>query len=313
VTDLLRAPLPANRARRRAQAEPVTYDFRRPIQLSREHARLLQVAFDSFARQASTVFTSALRTVCTVQVGAVEQCSYGEYVDSLGASTYLTMISADPVPGTGVIELPVPTIMLCLDHMLGGPGGTAQPDRPLTEIEGAVARGLVERLLGELRYSLEELVTLEPAVLGVEYSPQFAQAAGTADVMLVARCEVRIGEGTHRLTVSLPFSGLLPHLVRASAPSPVSDRERAQRRHAASLLQQQFHDVPVEVRMTFRRTPVSPEQISGLRVGDVLRLAHPSAAPLDLAVDGAVFAHATPGTHGRRLAARVVATPLEES
>ena len=65
--------------RRRA----VAYDFRRPIQLSREHSRILQVGFDGFARQATTVFTSALRTVCQVSLLSVEQCNYAEYVDRL--------------------------------------------------------------------------------------------------------------------------------------------------------------------------------------------------------------------------------------
>ena len=62
------------RARRRSgrAAEPVAYDFRRPIQLSREHSRILQLGLDGFARQATTVFTSALRTVCSVQLLSIE-------------------------------------------------------------------------------------------------------------------------------------------------------------------------------------------------------------------------------------------------
>ena len=49
--------------------------------------------------------------------------------------------------------------------------------------------------------------------------------------------------------------------------------------------------------------------VGTLAVGDVIRLAHPAAAPLDVTVDDVVFAHATPGTHGRRLAAQIVAVP----
>ncbi|MDX6324030.1 MAG: flagellar motor switch protein FliM [Nocardioidaceae bacterium] len=288
---------------------PVLYDFRRPIQLSREHARTLQIGLDGFARQATTVFTSSLRTVCSVTLVSVEQRSYGEYVESLGSSTYLTMFTADPIPGVGVFEMPVPATMLCIDHMLGGPGGPGQPSRPLTEIESAVMRRFVERLLGEMRYSLEGIVALEPVITGVEYSPQFAQAAGAADVMVVATFDLKVGELDHRLTFCLPFSGLMPHLVHASAPTPASDRERLQRAHAAALLQEQFHEVPVDVRVTFRSTRVAPGEISNLRVGDVVRLSHPSAAPLDVAVDDMVFAHATPGVRGRRLAAQIVATP----
>lgn len=288
---------------------PEPYDFRRPIQLSREHARTLQIGLDGFARQATTVFTSALRTVCSVTLVKVEQRSYAEYVESLGASTYLTMFTADPIPGIGLFEMPVPATMLCIDHMLGGPGGASQPSRPLTEIESAVMRRFVERLLGELRYSLEGIVPLEPVITGVEYSPQFAQAAGAADVMVIATFDLKVDDIDHRLTFCLPFSGLMPHLAHASAPTPASDRERLKRAYAAALLQERFRDVPVDARLAFRGTRVAPAEISDLEVGDVVRLNHPAAAPLDVVVDDVVFAHATPGLRGRRLAAQIVATP----
>jgi flagellar motor switch protein FliM len=309
VTDLLRSPVHAARPRRRALVEPVAYDFRRPIQLSREHSRTLQIGLDGFARQATTVFTSSLRTVCTVTLASIEQRSYAEYVDSLGGSTYMTLFSADPVPGVGILEMPVPATMVCIDHMLGGPGSSTQPNRPLTEIEGAVVRGFVDRLLGELRYSLEGIVALEPVIAGVEYSPQFAQAAGAADVMVIATFELGLAETEHQMTLCLPFSGLLPHLVNASAPSPVSDRERVQRAQAAALLHEQFHEVPLDVKVALRSTRLSPDHIGHLAVGDVIRLSHPAAAPLDVIVDDVIFAHATPGVRGKRLAAQIVAIP----
>jgi flagellar motor switch protein FliM len=287
----------------------VPYDFRRPIQLSREHSRTLQMGLDAFARQATTVFTSSLRTVCSMSLVSIEQRSYSEYVQSLGSSTYMTLFSAEPISGSGIIELPIKATMECIDHMLGGPGGPSQPDRPLTEIESVVARGLIERLLREMRYCLEEIVSIEPVVTGVEYSPQFAQAAGVADVMVVATFELRLADTDHQMTLCLPFSGLLPHLAKAAAPTPVSDRERMQRAAAAALLRQQFHEVPLDVCVSLRNTRLSPDDLGALAVGDVIRLAHPAAAPLDVTVDDVVFAHATPGVRGKRLAAQIVAVP----
>jgi flagellar motor switch protein FliM len=309
VTDLLRSSAQAVRTRRRTHAEPVAYDFRRPIQLSREHTRFLQICLDGFARQATTVFTSSLRTVCSVTLASIEQRSYAEYVDQLGSSTYMTLFSAEPVPGSGVLEMPVPATMVCIDHMLGGPGSATQPNRPLTEIEGTVVRGFVTRLLSELRYSLEGVVAMDPVITGVEYSPQFAQAAGAADVVVIASFDLKLADTDHQMTLCLPFSGLLPHLVNASAPTPVSDRERVQRAQAAALLHEQFHDVPLDVKVTLRSTRLSPDDLGTLAVGDVVRLSHPAAAPLDVTVDDVIFAHATPGVRGKRLAAQIVAVP----
>jgi flagellar motor switch protein FliM len=309
-----RAGASVPRQRRRARnAEPVPYDFRRPIQLSREHARTLQLGFDGFARQATTVFTSSLRTVCSVTLTGIEQRTYAEYVDSLGQNTYMTLFSADPMPGVGMIEIPLFAVFSCVDHMLGGPGSETQPDRPLTEIESGVARGLVERLLSEVRYYLAPVVPLEPTITGVEYNPQFAQVAGTADVMVVVSFDLRIKERDHAMTICLPFSGLVPHLTSANRSGPMSDRERAQRAVSAELLQQQFTKVPVQVSVRFKPTTLGPDAISSLRPGDVLRLSHAASLPLDVTVAGDIFAHATAGARGQRLAALIVETPKENA
>ena len=292
-------------------AEP--YDFRRPIKLSREHSRILQIGFDGFARQATTVFTSALRTVCQVTLASIEQRTYAEYVDSLGASTYMTLFSADPISGSGVLEMPLSATLTCVDHMLGGPGGASQGERPLSEIEGVVVRRLTERLLAEMRYSLASIVPLDPQITAVEYSPQFAQVAAASDVMVVVSFELRQGNTEHIVTVCLPFSGLLPYVTAAAAPSVVSDRERTLRARATAELHTSFQEVPVDVTVRFRPTLVEPDELSGLRVGDVIRMAHPAAAPLDVTVADTTFAHATPGAQGKRLAALVVAAPQKEN
>ncbi|WP_278257183.1 flagellar motor switch protein FliM [Nocardioides convexus] len=307
--------LAPHRPRRRPRTtEPTPYDFRRPIQAQprapAHAAGWASTASRGRRRPSSPV---SLRTVCTVTLAGIEQRTYAEYVDSLGPSTYMTLFSADPMPGTGVLEIPLFATMSCLDHMLGGPGSDEQPDRPLTEIEDGVFRGLVERLLGEMRYSLEGLVALEPTVTGIEYSPQFAQVAAAADVMVVVTLGLRIGERAHPMSVCLPFSGLLPHLANASGSGAMSDRERAQRAESAVLLHEQFHRVPVAVSVRFRPITLDPGLLADLKPGSVVRLSHPASAPLDVTVDGNTFAHATPGARGQRPAALIVTTPEENS
>jgi flagellar motor switch protein FliM len=297
-----------------AAARPVVpYDFRRPIQLSREHSRILQVAFEDFARQCSTTLTATLRRICGANLRSIEQRSYGEYVASLQPTTYLTIFSAEPVEGLAVLNLPMHAVMTCLDHMLGGPGAAKQPERPLTDIESAVAEGLTERLLHELRTSLEGTVEVQPAKVEIEYSPQFMQAGSPNDVVVVVTLDLVLGKATSELTLCLPFNGLLPQLEAAAAPAPVSERERATRARSAGLLHEQFQGLPIEVAVRFRPTLLHPVDLDDLAVGDVIRLSHPAVAPLEVSADGATFAYASPGTQGKRLAALVVNTPGDHS
>jgi flagellar motor switch protein FliM len=290
----------------------VAYDFARPMKLSREHSRTLQMGLETFARQTTTVLTSALQAVCHVALASIEQQTYAEYVESLGNPTYMTLFSMQPVAGTGALEIPLKATMACVDHLLGGPGGEDQPQRPLTDIESTVVVDLVQRLLAELRYAMWSVVPLEPAVTKTEYSPQFAQAAGASDVMVVASFDLRQNGIDHVMTICLPFNGLLPYLSASDNPS-VSHRERIERSHSQALLHERMHEVPVDISVRFRPTLVDPQELADLQPGDVLRLQHPSAAPLDVTAADLTFAHATAGTQGKRLACLVVAPPIKES
>lgn len=301
------------RERRRRPGVVTAYDFRRPVKLSRENSRTLQIAFETFARQASIVMTSALRSVCQIDLVDIEQRTYTEYVESLADMTYMTVFNMQPVQQPAVLEMPVPVVMACVDRLLGGPGPADQPLRPLTDLESTVVHGLYDRLVAEVRYALSTMVAIEPEIVGVEYSPQLAQLANATDAMVVARFVLRRGDAEHPLTLAMSFNGLLPYLTASGGSEVVSESERVQRAEASARLAAGFQEVPVDVAVRFRGTVADPLELSGLQVGDVVRLKHPAQAPLDVTAADVVFAHATPGTQGTRLAALVVAAPLQEN
>jgi flagellar motor switch protein FliM len=55
------------------------------------------------------------------------------------------------------------------------------------------------------------------------------------------------------------------------------------------------------------------DDIVDLRVGDVVALTHPVAAPLTIIVNDTTFGYAVPGNQGSRLACLVVPPPKEEN
>jgi flagellar motor switch protein FliM len=304
---------PERRRRGRSTGTVSAYDFRRPVNLSRENSRLLHVAFEAWGRQASTVLTSALRSVCHVELQSVEQAAYAEYVDTLSDPTYMTLFSMEPLPQKAVLETPLAVTMTCIDNLLGGRGTGPQPVRPLTDLETAVIAKLYQNLVAEVRTAFETLVEVEPVITAVEYSPALAQVAGGSDMMVVARFQLGMGAVEHPLSLCMSFPGLLPFLKVADSTESVNERDRVRRQEARVRLTAGLQTVPVDVSVRFRGTSADPLELAGLQVGDVVRLQHPSQAPLDVTAADVVFAHATPGLQGNRLAALVVAPSNQEN
>lgn len=297
-------------ARRGGGTGPTTYDFRRPIKLSREHIRTLQIAFETYARSCGTLLTTRLRVVSSVALVSIEQLNYDEYVASLANPTVIAVVSIEPLTGTVLVEMSTSAAMTAIDHMLGGPGG-AQPERPLTEVEMPLLRGLLERMLSELRYGFEQLVTISPKLKDIEYNAQFLRAHQPGDALVVASFEMKIGGEDCVATIGLPFNTILPVLEKTETVE-LTPAERMVRDNSLRNLTAGLSAAPIEVAVRFHPIRMRTDDIVDLRPGDVVPLGHPTSVPLEVTVNETVFAHAVPGNQGARLACLIVPPPPKE-
>ena len=289
---------------------PELYDFRRPTKLSREHVRVLQMVYETFARRMTTLLTSTLRAVSQTTLVSIEQLTYDEYISSLGAPTIMGLVTMEPLPGTCIFEFSLNTAMASVDHMLGGPGGS-QPERQLTEIEAPLLRGLIDKMLEELRYGFESLVAIQPRLGAIEYKPGFVQVCAGSDAVVVASFEMRVGAEDCVATFCMPLSTIFPKL-NEDQDGPLTVAQRRARDAAHHAVAEGLLSAPVEVYVTFSSLRMTPEELIELRPGDVVRLGHPVGTPLDVISAGITFAHAVPGNQGSRLACLIVPSPEED-
>lgn len=289
--------------RRLAQAEVRAYDFRRPTTLAREHSRVLELAYGTFARQWGTQLTAKVRVLSQVTCEQVTMHTYDEYAAALPSSTAMVLCSIADVEPRGVIQLPTGAALGWVNLMLGGSKPTALPDRTFSPIEHALIQGLMNDALVDLQYSLGPLLTPSIRVDAIQYNAQFAQAAPTAELMIVARFSVRVGEEATDASVALPARVLLEQLGETNPTVPVENVKQ--------LLHAQVAQVPVEVTARLATAPVTPGTVLGMRVGDVVTLPHPAGRPIHVFAGGQLVASAAVGASGSRLA--VVVTTSEEN
>lgn len=271
------------------------------MRLAREHAHLLRVAMQTWSRQSTTLLTTSLRVVCQLGSPVIEELSYDEFVAGLPDQSVCAVITLDPLPGKALLNLDLVPVLTMIDHQLGGPGGPDQPDRPLTDIEQAIIRQLLTRLLRELTYAFDPIAHVSPQLQTIESDARFVQAAAPTDPIVVARLDLAIGTLESQLLFCLPFAMLAPSLDALTRSSENGDKARI-RLDAAQRTQSRLTDVEVDVRVRFEPVRMPSEQIGRLVVGDVIPLNHPATRPLAVTSASTVFAQAVPGSSGRKLA-----------
>jgi flagellar motor switch protein FliM len=274
------------------------YDFRRPTTLAREHSRILEAAFDSFARQWGTQLTAKVRTKSTATTESVIVQTYDEYVASLPSVTSMVRCVLGETPAKMVVQFPTSSALGWVARMLGGHSDKAGLERKFTPIEHTLVKALVDEALDVLSYSLGPLLLEEPRVESIQHNSQFAQAAATADLMVVVTFTLEVGETASAVTVAIPADALLPQL---GAVNPMASSH-----NAAELVHQQLAEVPVEVAVRLTSTNITPEGVLALAVGDTLRFPHHSREPFRVTVGGRDLARAMVVRSGARAAARIV-------
>jgi flagellar motor switch protein FliM len=222
----------------------------------------------------------------------------------------VAVVNLEPLPGSVLLEMSSAVAMTAIDHMLGGPGGD-QPKRPLTEVETSLLRGLLERMLAELRYGFEQLVEIRPKLREIEYNAQFLRAHQPGDAVVIASFDMKVGSEECSATICLPFTTILPVLEHETTVEP-TNAERIARDIAHRNLTAGLAAAPIDVAVRFRPIRMRTNDIVDLRPGDVVPLGHATSLPLEITVNENVFAHAVPGNQGARLACLVVPAPPRE-
>jgi flagellar motor switch protein FliM len=298
-------------ASRRQRSEARSYDFRRPVRLAREQAHLLRVAMTTFGRQSTTVLTTTLRALSQLTSEQLEELSYDEFIAGLPDGTVCAVLAMEPWQGKALLTLPQAALLRMIDHLLGGVGGTTQPDRPLTDIEQVLIRQLLQRLLRELAYALEPIDRgMHPQLLTLENDPRFVQAAAPTDPVIVARMDLTIAEDVMPMALCIPYPMLAPVFETIANSAELQERQR-NRAAAATVTQRRLTDVAVEVAVRFDPIRLPSHRIGRLAVGDVVTLGHRTTVPLSVTSAATVFARAVPGSSGKSLAVLIVPSRSE--
>jgi flagellar motor switch protein FliM len=278
------------------------------VRLAREHVHVVRVAMQTFGRQATTVLTTSLRVLCQLGNPRIEELSYDEYLSGLPEQTVCAVLSLDPWPGKALLAFDLQTVLTMLDHQLGGPGAEAQPDRPLTDIEQALVRQLLVRMLRELTYAMEPLAHVRPQLVTLENDARFVQAAALTDPVVVARLDLSVGQREAAVSFCFPYAMLAPTLRLLTDSG--DDREKVRlRAEAGRRTQERLSDVEVDVAVRFDALRMPSRAIADLKVGDVVTLEHRTTAPLSVTSASTTFARAVPGSSGKHLAVLIVSDP----
>ncbi len=274
------------------------YDFKRPNRIPKEQEETLTLIHESYAQAITINLSAFLRSEAIVNLQAVEQLSFQEYLKSLSTPTCIATFDMQPLSGFGVIEVNAALVFAIIDKMLGGDGSPQETARSFTDIELSIARKLLNLLLSNLSDSWSHILNIHFGLKEVQTNPAFIRVIGPREPCVTASIKVTVGEVAGMMTLCLPYATLEP--ISGKLRNDQGGRFQAkQSDEVQNAHRTNFGAMEVDITTLLGKMEISMTDLLRLQEGDILDTGQKAKNPLEVRVAGKPKFLASPGLVGR--------------
>jgi len=280
------------------------FDERRP---KRTWMPALEAINERFAQYCRAALLQHLQPPLEIEPQfAIEVVKQAEFLDRLPAPSHLTLVALKPLSGTILIAAEPDLVGIIVESRFGGSGRlpiAAVPNREFAPIEQHAMSRVVVRLLDQLAAAWKPVATIMPEIVRYETKPAFAAIAASTDLIIVNNFEVKIANGSGRLTIAIPYQLLHPLHDRLMAGS--GERAVARDEAWSDDLRIGVAAAAMPLNVELAAIEMTVREFLGLRPGSVFEIVRPDSVTVQAL--GVPLFRGRWGRHGRKIAVRVEA------
>ncbi|MDR1885545.1 MAG: flagellar motor switch protein FliM [Synergistaceae bacterium] len=289
-----------------AEEKPLKlYDFRRPDKFSKDQMRAIQMIHESFCRSLTTSLSTMVRSMVSVEVVAVDQLAYDEFIHSLVQPTVIGILEMYPLSGNAILEISNQLTFAIIDRLLGGKGEPLRKPRDLTDIERTVIERVIMKILEHLEESWSTVVDIRYRYETMESNPFFVQVCPGTDMVLLVTMKIQIGDIQGIMNFCIPYFVIEPLIDKLSSQQWFSSTGRKNAEGVRESLVERMNEVSVPLALELGHSIISLGDVIQMQAGDVVRLDGTVKDPLGLRVGNRVKYHSTPGVFKKNYAAQI--------
>lgn len=249
------------------------YDFKRPDKFSKDQIRTLYMLHENFARLLNTYLSAHLRALVHINVASVDQLTYEEFIRSLPSPSVISVFNMRPLKGNVILELNPNIIFSIIDRLFGGPGLPPAKPRPLTDIEEAITKRVINKALESFQEAWKQVVAIEPRLEVIESNPQFTQIVPPSDMVVIITLQAKVGQAEGLLNICIPYFVLEPIMSKLTTTFWVSSSISKQSLpEHIDAIQRRLKKTLIPIVVELGRVNITVQELLELDVGDVLQL-----------------------------------------
>ncbi|MFA7327660.1 MAG: flagellar motor switch protein FliM [Candidatus Kapaibacterium sp.] len=270
------------------KSEVMNYDFRRPNRISKNQIRFLQNIHETFSEVFGYYLVSKLQTIVSVDLIAVDQLFYSEFILSVNSPGCLYIFDIDGTEGSGILDISPNLALNLVERMLGGNAETQQKPRSITPIEQAVLRNLMEHLFSDMSGAWDVIGGMKFKLNRMESEADFVQIAPASEIVIVLSFDVHIGQNSYSMTLCYPTFSLEDKLNKLNVQTMTSSMgsNKAKNANAAINIRKQMEKTLLPVSVELGQTSITVADLLKLEVGDMLMSTRRINEDVDISISG---------------------------
>jgi flagellar motor switch protein FliM len=206
-------------------------DFSQPTKFTPDVRRRLAATLSDFCAELAEQLSEELRCEVEIEVADVAQHTWAGAKARLAADSFAVAVESDAPERRMLLSVEPALILQALECMLGGEAGETPPERALSEVDWALAKDLLDRIVAELSDSWTDLGGPELKRGAIDLEGDAGLTTPPAEPTLALSVKSRIGPSESAMSLLIGWPAVEPLLdaLRGTAATaghlPISPRE----------------------------------------------------------------------------------------
>ena len=230
---------------------------------------------EAFSRTASTRLSAELRVPLEIEVLTSTQLTWANAHSAVPSNSTAAIFNVEPI-GTRMLLSTESTLLLgAIELLLGGSIDGGVKERRMTDIDQALGRHFLERLLAQLTLIWTDVAGLSLNLETVDQHMETAQMVSVSEPTLSFMMEARLGGLSATIALLIPWSAIAPVADQFAAREDGGKGDRSEDDEVS--VRRAVGDVEMMVRAEVAAVSMPIEAVLALKEGDLLRLNAPAS------------------------------------
>ena len=286
-----------------------SYDFRRPIKLSKEYINTLYMIFENFSKMAGNTVSNLIHTNVDIKIGAIEQVSYDEFIHSIPNPTLLGLFHAKQLKGSQIIEINPQFCSQVIDLILGGSdssySNTVRKKDNFTDIELGVLEEVVLEIFKAFEASWSDVIDIDTELDDLQTNPQLLQNMSPNEPIVLTSFVLQLMGNKSFMNICIPYMSFEDITDKLSMKNWF-DFDKDGTEDNKEVITENIKTLEVDLEVDLGRSLLTIEEFLHLEVGDIIKLDKRIDDPLKMYVEDRIHFLVKPGKVDNRFAVEIL-------